>query len=187
MFAFFTGMTRGDVYIYRNDRFLPRAFWAGEVATVPDEAGMIHLVEAEDLRTKAIIRGEAGGRPPGPPPEADAGAPVGADEQVRVVSSSSGHLKLETHSGRRRFLTVSEIWHPGWQGFLDGQPLPLVACDLALLGAWIPAGDHSVVLRFQPMHFAIALALTAASLLAWCLLLLACVRARRRDRARAAP
>jgi hypothetical protein len=187
IFAFFYGMSRGDIYVYRNDRFLERAFWATEVVTAQDEAEMIKMMLAHDLRTTAIVRGEPGRGPAPLPAEAGAGLPPVADDQVRVVSSSGGHLALETHSVERRFLTISEVWHPGWQGFLDGKPLPLLACDLALLGAWIPAGHHSIVLRFRPMHFGISLAVTAASLLAWSVLLFACVRARRRDRSHRVP
>jgi hypothetical protein len=163
VFAFFDRMKRSDIFIYRNERFLERVFWAGRVVAAPDRDGMIRLMEDEDLRETAVILGE-----PGPRQE-----PLGDDERVGIVSSSGGRLEVQTHSREGRFLTISEIRHPGWQGFLDGRPLPLVACDLALMGAFIPAGDHRVVLRFRPMYFSAALGVTVLFLVAWAMLLAA--------------
>jgi hypothetical protein len=173
IFTFFEGMTRSDLYIYRNDRFLERAFWARQVVGVEDRAGMIAAVQGHDLRTTAIIYGDAGPAPAPLPVDAPAGTPA-ADERIDIVAASGGHLALETHSRARRFLTISEIWHPGWQAVLDGDRLPLVACDLALMGAWIPPGDHRVVLRFRPLRWSVAVGITAGFLIVWAVALLAC-------------
>jgi len=179
IFTFFEGMTRSDLYIYRNDRFLERAFWARQVVGVKDRAGMIAAVQGHDLRTTAIVYGDAGPvvapaavDAPGDTPAADSPAD---DARIKVVESSGGLLSLETHSRARRFLTISEIWHPGWRGSIDGESLPLVACDLALMGAWIPPGEHRVVLRFRPLHWPLAVGTTVGFLVVWAAALFACI------------
>ena len=178
IFTFFEGMTRSDLYIYRNDRFLERAFWGRQVIGVKDRDGMIAAVQGHDLRTSAIVYGDAGPvvapaavDAPGDIPAADSRAD---DARIKVVESFGGHLALETHSRARRFLTISEVWHPGWRAVLDGAPLPLVPCDLALMGAWIPPGDHRVDLLFRPLYWRVSVGITVGFLVVWAAALLAC-------------
>jgi Tol biopolymer transport system component/ketosteroid isomerase-like protein len=169
LFAFFAGMVRSDLYLYRNNRLLDRAFWADEVVSAPDRDGVIAAIRGNDLRATAVVYG-------GDPPWRAPAPASGAETKVAVTSSSPGRLALVTTSGARRFLVISEVWHPGWQATLDGEPLPLVACDLTLMGAWIPPGEHRVALRFRPLHWPLALGITGAFIALWLAAIGACVR-----------
>jgi hypothetical protein len=163
LFAFFGGMVRSDLYLYRNERFLERAFWADEVIAAGDRDGVIAAIRGRDLRTTAVVYDAAAPwRAPAPPDPA-------ADAAVTVTSAAPGRLTLATTSGARRFLVISEVWHPGWRATIDDTPLPLVPCDLALMGAWIPPGVHRVALRFRPLHWPLALGITGAFLVLWVL------------------
>jgi hypothetical protein len=157
-FVFFEGMKRSDLYIYRNEHFVERAFWARQVVTVRDTPEMIDLMRTQDLRATAIVHDDSGPRKVSPLFENDPG------DRVEILKASAGRLALETHSRRRRFLTISEIRHPGWQGLIDGDDLPLEACDLALMGAWIPAGDHRIELHFRPLYWTASVGISLASL-----------------------
>ncbi len=48
-------------------------------------------------------------------------------------------------------LVVSQMWYPGWQVWVDGQPAgaPL-RVDYAFQGVALPSGAHQVELRFTP-------------------------------------
>jgi hypothetical protein len=161
VFSFFKRMTRTDLYIYRNDRFIERAFWAPQVVTVRDRSEMVDMMRRVDLRATAVVM-------------ADPGRPGGAasfeqheGDRVTITGWSGGHLALETRASGTRFLVISEIWHPGWRASIDGGRLPLAPCDLALMGAWIPAGDHRIVLRFRPILWQLSLGITFGSLALW--------------------
>jgi len=93
------------------------------------------------------------------------GASISASpgDRATVVEAADGYLAVETESQANRFLVISEIWHPGWHALLDGQELPLHCADLALMGAWLPAGKHRVVLEFRPLHWRVSISLSVLS------------------------
>jgi hypothetical protein len=154
VFEFYVGMGRTDIYVYRNNNFLPRAFWANELVEVVDEAQMINLVKRQEIRHTAIILGST-----------DRFIPciISPEDKVEVMEASGGYLALRTQNLAPRFMTISEIWHPGWQAFIDGEDAQLHRTDLALMGAWIPPGEHKVELRFRPLHWRLAVAVSVVS------------------------
>jgi hypothetical protein len=149
-YLLYAGLSRRDLWLYRNPRARPRAWWAERVRGVPDAAAMIAGLQAESIAETAWVLGV--------PSEFSEGT---AGDRVEVESASPGRLSLRTHAARRRFLRVSEVWHPGWQGRLDGEEIPLHRADVALCGLWVPAGEHRVELHFQPPGWTIGLAATA--------------------------
>jgi len=160
VFVFYKGVERIDVFVYRNKSVLPRAFWAERVVHVVGEDDMRTTLQQNNLRHLAVIRGIG-------PGDATPGSP---NDQVKVVEAADGYLSMETVSGTDRFLVVSEIWHPGWSGTLDGRTLPLHRADLALMGAWIPAGRHRLVLMFRPLYWRVAFGISlccGAAFLIW--------------------
>ena len=45
----------------------------------------------------------------------------------------------------------SEIWtREGWKLWIDGQEHPLLRADYLLRAALIPAGQHEIVMRYEP-------------------------------------
>jgi hypothetical protein len=158
VFSFFRGMSERDLFVYRNERFLERARWAGQVVTVRDRQEMIAMMETYDLRTTSVVLDPAG---PSRSPVSFSGD---AADRVTITASRGGRLDLETRARGRRFLAISEVWHPGWRASIDGRPLPLQTCNLALMGAWVPPGDHTIVLQFRPLHWPLSVGITCASL-----------------------
>jgi hypothetical protein len=143
LFLLYQGMRRVDLWVYRNDAFFPRAFWAGEaVPAPPDDAGVFDAVRRADLRRTALVsvRGE-------PLPDGR-GRPGDA---VRVARSSPGRLSVDARASEARYLVVGEIWHPGWRARVDGLPARVYRTDGALLGLPVPAGAHRVELEFAPL------------------------------------
>jgi hypothetical protein len=166
-FVFYQGMTKGPVYVYRNDRFLQRAFFVDAVQTVTDEAAMTDAVLDADVRETAVVLGAESG--PSPHDAADA---------VTVRESGNGGLRVTTHAARRRFLVVSEVWNPGWHARVDGRDAALYQTDIALQGLWLDAGDHVVELRFWPAGLTAGLVVTGLTALT--VLVLVGVEIRRR-------
>lgn len=154
VFVFYEGMGRTDVFIYRNKKALPRAFWVERVVSAQDEDGARAEIQRHGLDNLAVVQGiEVQG----------ASAPGSPGDRATVVDAADGYLAVETESRANRFLVISEIWHPGWHASLDGQALSLHRTDLALMGAWVPAGKHRLVLEFRPLHWRAALTISALS------------------------
>ena len=55
--------------------------------------------------------------------------------------------------GDARLLVLADQWYPGWNGYLDGKQVPIVRANYILRGLEVPAGDSTVVFRFEPRSF----------------------------------
>jgi len=151
VFVFYKGVERIDVFAYRNTHVLPRVFWVERVAVVSDENQMRNEVLRGDLRGVAIVEGT------GPMSGFSQGSP---SDSANAVEAADGYLTVEAESQADRFLVISEVWHPGWSATLDGRRHPLFRTDLALMGTWLPAGKHQLVLVFRPLYWRAALGIS---------------------------
>lgn len=166
-FVFYRGLTRAPLWLYRNHGARARAFFTDDVRGVRDELQMIAEVQRRDLHRTAVVLGESGHQ------VAPGTSGRGRDgDRVRVLRGGFGELELALQAKRRRFLVISEVWHPGWHAELDGAPIALRRTNVALLGAWIPPGAQRLVARFRPLYWRPCVAISATSLLA--LVALAC-------------
>jgi hypothetical protein len=153
-FALYTGLIKGNTFIYRNRTCLPRAYWADKVVGAADEQDMIEKVRQNDLNATTVALGQT---------EAQMNSPSSPGDDVAVTSARGGHLALRASCAKRRYLVVSEVWHPGWQATLDGKPAELFCTNVALMGMWVEPGSHQIELNFRPMHWGLALTLSGAS------------------------
>ncbi|MFY1005215.1 hypothetical protein ACNF5F_27780, partial [Escherichia coli] len=78
--------------------------------------------------TAVVLRGDA------------ALSPASPGDGVELRRWRSGELDISTHAAGRRFLVVSEVWHPGWRARVDGRPATIYQTDIALQGLWLDAG-----------------------------------------------
>jgi len=71
--------------------------------------------------------------------------------------------------------------YPGWIATLDGEPTPVFAAQIMGKAVWVPAGKHTVEIRFVSRSFQLGLAISVTTIAA--LLILFVVRWRRRTTA----
>ena len=153
VFVFYRGMDKANIFLYRNNRFLPRAFWARQIAKAADSNAAISLMQSHDMRNVAVVGSEV----PAALPSFDVA------DTAEVMQAWEGHLSIKTRSKAGGYLVISEVWHPGWHALFDGRPLQLYRTDYALLGAAIPPGQHELVMDFRPLHWREALLVTVIS------------------------
>jgi hypothetical protein len=153
-FTFYEGLGNGPVHVYRRTASVARAFWSDAVLGVADERAMLQVMQTRPLERIAVAQ---------QPVVGPAASPAAAGDVVRLQAAGPGVLGLRLTNAQRRFLVISELWHPGWQARLDGNALALARTNYALLGAWIPAGEHTLELRFEPLHWQLGRNLSLAS------------------------
>ena len=75
---------------------------------------------------------------------------------VRLTSYAPNCLRYEYSSPVEQKLVFSEVWYPaGWVLRLeDGSELPMELSDEVLRSAVIPAGEHTLEMRFEPVSYA---------------------------------
>lgn len=152
------GLMVGPMHLYQNQSCRERAFFVRRAVEVPDDESMRQAVLRDELRSIAVVLrpGQAQATQDFPPNE---------QAQVDIEEAYPGRLRLRARTAAARYLVISEVWHPGWRGTVDGQPAPVYRADLALSAMWVPAGEHSIELRFVPPNWGLSLSITGAALL----------------------
>ena len=77
-------------------------------------------------------------------------------------------LKYEVSSEKGGVVVFSEIYYPdGWHVTIDGQPAELARADYILRTMYVPAGQHTIEMRFDPtsLHVTEGIAYGALALL----------------------
>lgn len=142
-------------------------------ASTPDEE--IALLDSVDLRNTAVIgddfawareRLDSIGRA--------ARQDMGPADSVWLTSYEPNELRYRSRLNSEQAVIFSEIYYPkGWNLTIDGEPADLFRADWILRGTFIPAGEHEIVMRFEPEVYKTGAAISrASSILLYILLIL---------------
>ena len=149
---------------YGNAWFVDNAVQAAS----PDEA--LSLIGSADLRSLAVLE----------PADAEA---VGAarpgyaapGDTIVMTSYAPNELHFRYNTASDRLAVFSEVYYPeGWHAWLADteEEVPVLRADWILRAAVLPAGQHELVMRFDPRSVSQSIAVSRASSIAIILLLL---------------
>jgi hypothetical protein len=135
-----------SLLILRNTRAQPRAWLVAEAAPVRSEEAL-QLIRGDttrefDPRRTALLEVRANELPDLP------GGELAPGSTARIVSYEPSRLLIETDAPTATVLVVSEIFYPGWEATIDGQRAPILLTDYLLRGVVLPAGHHTVEMRY---------------------------------------
>ena len=100
-----------------------------------------------------------------------------SSDRASVASYEATRIELSTATGAPGLLVLSEVYYPAWKAYVDGEPAPLYRADHLLRAVPVPAGEHTVELRYESRSLRIGIAI---SLLAYAVLVgMVVARARR--------
>jgi hypothetical protein len=88
--------------------------------------------------------------------------------EARLVVDEGERLVVAARADGPALLVVNDEWADGWTARVDGRAEPILAVNYLARGVWLPAGDHTVELRYRTPWLregALAAAATALSLL----------------------
>lgn len=154
----------GRLSIYENLMHLPRAWFVRDtlLANSP-EAALAELWNPDfDPAHTAILE--------------QALPNISAPQQARVEQTLASMHKLAYayESDTAALLVLSEVYYPaGWKAFVDGEEIPIYPTNYILRGLPVPAGAHTVELRFEPESYRLSIKLSLAGLILTLLALIA--------------
>jgi hypothetical protein len=150
------------VYLYRNERWLPRAFVIGRAVTVSAfEEALIWLGENDPGRSAAV---EGGASRDGPEGLRDATLTEWTPNRIQVEAAGPG------------LLVLSEVYDPDWRVRVDEEAAEMLRVDGILRGVYLSDGLHRVVFRYRPAGLAVG---GAVSAIGWVCVVLLLVAGRR--------
>jgi len=155
-------LEQSGVYVYERPAALPRA-WVVPQVEVIDEAAMLARIHELDFdpRTTALVDSalECDGTATSPAP------PVhGGEGGVEIVRYEGNRIEAQVR-GEGGLLIFSEVDYPGWRAVVDGNPTRLVRANYLLRALCVPAGEHRIVLVYDPPSLKLGLAITGLTLL----------------------
>ena len=84
---------------------------------------------------------------------------------VGITSYEPNRMTLAADLRQTSFVVLSEVFYPGWEAFVDGLPAPIIRGNLVLRAIPVPAGKHTIDLRFRSKTFLWGLVIGLASMI----------------------
>lgn len=152
-------------------------------AGTPDEE--IALIDSVDLRHTAVIGSDfaearegfakisSGGSDEDPLDVSEEISVSGtAKDVIQMTSYAPNELRYHYSASAARTAIFSEIYYPdGWTATVDGAPLDLFRANWIFRAANLPAGEHDIVMRYEPNVYIVAEKASRASSLTLFILL----------------
>jgi hypothetical protein len=140
-----------DVYIYRNNCALPRAFFVHHVHSLEDSASVLNSLASasvHELGASAWVETSAQG------PILNSGElNVG---EIKMIEYTPDRIVLDVQAAGAGFMVLSMAWSPYWKARVNRVVRPIVRTNHALMGLSIQSEDKSVVLEYEPPHRTLA-------------------------------
>jgi hypothetical protein len=135
----------GQQTLVEHTTRLPRAFFVYAVHVVQSEQELLEYIKSPgfDHRTTAVVEQPLSLPPPNGQPRS----------HVRVTSYRNNRIVLAAETSHDGFLVLSEIFYPGWKAYINGEETPIYRTNYNLRGMRVPAGTHTIDVRFEPATF----------------------------------
>lgn len=157
----FTYLERvGNILVYENQQALPRAWFTHEVITV-DPQTMIQIIHTGKFadgtpfipQKTALIEKSHTFR-------------LKEDKTAKLIIKkiTSNKVIINTYTREPQFLILSDTYYPGWKAYIDKKPTAIFQTDYILRGIVVPAGEHLIEFKFQPVYFYIAVLISFLSI-----------------------
>jgi len=73
------------------------------------------------------------------------------DGLIRILSRRLTSVELEVGELQEpRILTFLDVNYPGWEAYLDSEPVPILLADDVFKAVVVPAGTHHIRFEFSP-------------------------------------
>ncbi|WP_395666434.1 YfhO family protein [Methylocella sp.] len=144
------------VYVYRLRDAAPRAYFASRLrpadAALALEEGELPafdwtreaLVDESSLplvKHAVVERGDTHDVP-------------ATNSRVTIVSASDNAVTLDVVADEAGVVVLHDIYYPGWEARVDGEPRPILKTNILFRGVEVPAGRHKVEFAFRPFSIA---------------------------------
>jgi len=160
-----------SVVVHENRTALPRIRIVHRVEQLPGEDAASEWAQAVGARTQHASELGFADMVILEPGAHDIPAPPGAGERsatesVRLLSDNDpDRLLIEAHLETPGFVVIADTYYPGWNAWIDGVPATIYPANLLFRAVPVPAGTHTLDLRYEPISFRYGLGLAVVAMI----------------------
>lgn len=146
--------------VYENPEAYGRAWIVHDVRDNQETGFGLRMLASGNVdgRQVAYVNGEI--------PPVSAPDPAGPVDSAVVTGDEPESITISAKSTGDGLLVVSEAYAKGWNAYVDGEKVDVLRTNHALRGVPITAGEHTVVLKYEPFPLKIGLWSTGISSIA---------------------
>lgn len=127
------------LYLYENPSVLPRVYLAHapQFISGSDTDVLLAAVDTKDFSHTTLIEC------------ADCSAIAGDVGELHIERYVPGEVEVSVHSDKDEWLVFSESLLPGWEAFVDGEPVPIYPANYLFMAIKVPLGEHTVSFAYK--------------------------------------
>lgn len=129
--------------LYWQPEAFPRAWAVHHLLRIESQDQMNWYVanRLHDLHGEALMFA-------GPPPLPACTNPL---DDVQLKEDQGSRVGMGVNLSCAAMVVLSDTYYPGWRAYIDGAPAPIYSMNGAMRGVLVPAGAHSVTMRYRPL------------------------------------
>lgn len=140
-----------EVVIYENAQAYDRAWIVHDVRAERGDEGLLQIANGSvDGHRVAFVDGEL---PPAAPPDPAAAS----NESVTITDYRDDELSASVTAASPGLVVFSEVYADGWRAYVNGEEVEILRTNGALRGVPVPAGEHTIEMRYDPVELRVGL------------------------------
>lgn len=149
----------GQFALYENSSNLGRVYFAEAYRVLPPDSilATLKVLPSDSLKSFVFLE-----KDPRIPVSAatQAGSPV-----IELTRYDANRIDVKVDLPKAGFVVFSENYHPGWKCYIDGKQTEVYTANYAFRAVYCPAGEHTILMKFDSIFHKIGFALSAAGFL----------------------
>jgi hypothetical protein len=130
-----------------NPNYMDNAWFVKDVDIVSGPEEALNKIAANDLHHVAVVEDEFSDMVEGYDKDSITG-------HILLSHYAPDNLMYTSTSTQEQLAVFSDIYYPyGWNAYIDGKPVEHFRVNYILRALKIPAGDHTIVFKFEPESY----------------------------------
>lgn len=89
---------------------------------------------------------------------------INRDATIKNINFTNNKITAKVNSTSDAFLVFSQCYYPGWKAYVDNKETKIYMVNGVIQGIRIPAGEHSIMFKYDPLSVKIGALITFVTL-----------------------
>jgi hypothetical protein len=141
----------GGLRLYENTTALPRAYFVSQTVLATSREDALRQISSPAFNGKHQLVVEDS--------TLVSYAPVTGTETVELLERKPANVEVRYSAPAPGYVVLTDTFYPGWKAYVDRKPANLVRGNYLFRAVQVPAGNHTLTVRYEPTTFTIGVLL----------------------------